>query len=125
MERRTVETFEDLVVWQNAIELAKRVYVLTNGGPFSKDFGLKDQLQRAAVSISANIAEGFERGSRTEYLQFLNVAKGSVGEVRSLLRIALEIGYVDSATHDGLRSAAVELSRRLSTQIKALKATVS
>ena len=65
----------------------------------SQDFGLKDQIRRASVSIPTNIAEGFERSSRKEYLQYLNIAKGSAGEVRSLLRVALEIGHIEASTH--------------------------
>lgn len=91
-QRKQVRSFEDLIVWQMGIELVKRVYLLTATGSLSKDFGLRDQIRRASVSVPTNIAEGFERGSRKEYLQFLNFAKGSAGEVRSLLRVALEVG---------------------------------
>lgn len=118
---KTVETFEDLIVWQKGIELVKCIYRLTAEGELKRDFGLRDQLQRAAVSVPTNIAEGFERASRKEYLQFLNIAKGSTGEVRSLLRVAFEIGYIDRPNYDGLRDAALELSRYLSNQIKALR----
>ena len=72
MERKSIESFEDLRVWQSGIELVKAVYLLTKDGDLNKDFGLRDQLRRAAVSIPTNIAEGFERASRKEYLQFLN-----------------------------------------------------
>jgi four helix bundle protein len=88
-----MESFEDLRVWQSGIELVKAVYLLMKDGELNKDFGLRGQLRRAAVSVPTNIAEGFERSSRKEYLRFLNIAKGSAGEVRSLLRVALEIGY--------------------------------
>ncbi|MBI2939064.1 MAG: four helix bundle protein [Chloroflexi bacterium] len=121
MERRKIQTFEDLIVWQRGIELVKQVYVLTDDGKISRDFGLRDQLRRAAVSVPTNIAEGFERASRGEYIQFLNVAKGSAGEVRSLLRVALEVGYLDPPKHDQLRAAALELSRYLSNHIRSLK----
>jgi len=73
------------------------------------------------VSIPTNIAEGFERSSRKEYVLFLNIAKGSAGEVRSLLRVALEIGYIDQSRYDQLRSGVLELSRYLSNQIRSLK----
>jgi four helix bundle protein len=121
MERKKVETFEDLVVWQKGIELVKRIYLLTEEGNLKKDFGLRDQLQRAAVSIPTNIAEGFERSSRKEYMHFLNIAKGSTGEVRSLLRVAVEVGYIDLPSHNRLRDAALELSRYLSNQLKSLR----
>ena len=118
---KRIETFEDLLVWQKAIEIVKEVYILTSNGSLSKDFGLKDQLQRAAVSIPTNIAEGFERSSRKEYLQFLNVAKGSAGELRSLLRVAYEIGYLDESTYEQFRGKVMGISRYLSNQIKALR----
>lgn len=120
MEKKKIETFEDLRVWQKGIELVKQVYLLTKEGDLSKDFGLRDQLRRASVSIPTNIAEGFERYSRKEYVQFLNIAKGSAGEVRSLLRVALEVGYLDRSKYDELYNSAVELSRMLSNQIQAL-----
>ena len=69
-----VERFEDLIAWQKARELTKRIYAVTRQADFAKDFGLKDQIQRAAVSIMSNIAEGFERGGRAEFHQFLSVA---------------------------------------------------
>jgi four helix bundle protein len=120
MENNRIETFEDLRVWQRGIELVKQVYLLTKEGDLSKDFGLRDQLRRASVSVPTNIAEGFERYSRKEYVQFLNIAKGSAGEVRSLLRVALEVGYLDKSKYDTLYNHAMELSRMLSTQIQAL-----
>ena len=103
--------FEDLLVWQKGIELVKHIYALTAEGKLNRDFGLRDQLQRPPVSVPTNIAEGFERASRKEYLLFLNIAKGSAGEVRSLLRVALEIGYIDHATYESLKGAVIELSR--------------
>ena len=121
MERKKIESFEDLWVWQKGIELVKQVYLLTGEGKLNKDFSLRDQLQRAAVSIPTNIAEGFERSSRKEYVLFLNIAKGSAGEVRSLLRVALEIGYLEQSRYDQLRSGVLELSRYLSNQIRSLK----
>jgi len=121
MERKKIESFEDLWVWQKGIELVKQMYFLTGEGKLNKDFGLRDQLQRAAVSIPTNIAEGFERSSRKEYVLFLNIAKGSAGEVRSLLRVALEIGYLEQSRYDQLRSGVLELSRYLSNQIRSLK----
>ena len=121
MERKKIESFEDLMVWRKGIELVKSVYLLTGDGELRKDFGLRDQLRRAAVSIPTNIAEGFERASRREYLLFLNIAKGSAGEVRSLLRVALEVGYLTQSKHDQIRDTVLTLSRYLSNQIKAIK----
>jgi len=121
MEKKKIESFEDLLVWQKGIVLVKQVYLLTAEGKLQRDFGLRDQLQRAAVSIPTNIAEGYERASRREYLQFLHIAKGSAGEVRSLLRVALEVGYLDQPRYDLLREAVLELSRYLSNQIRSLR----
>jgi four helix bundle protein len=119
--RKPIECFEDLRVWQKGITFVERLYEATSIGRLSKDFGLRDQLRRAGVSIPANIAEGFERSSRKEYLQFLNVAKGSAGELRCLLRVALEVGYLDEPSYQGLRSAAIELGSYLANQIKSLR----
>ena len=124
MEKKRIESFEDLLVWQKGIALVKQVYLLTAEGKLHRDFGLRDQLQRAAVSIPTNIAEGYERASRREYLQFLHIAKGSAGEVRSLLRVALEVGYLDQPRYDLLREAVLELSRYLSNQIRSLRETL-
>ena len=116
-----IRTFEDLVVWQKAIDFVKRVYLITDQGGLKRDFGLKDQLRRAAVSIPTNIAEGFERSSRKEYLLFLNIAKGSAGEVRSLCRVSFDVGYLSKTTYDELREAALVISRSLFNQIQAIK----
>src|SRR5947209_5970610 len=122
MERKAIRTFEDLIVWQKAIEFVKQVYIVTSQGELKRDFGLRDQMRRAAVSIPTNIAEGFERASRKEYLLFLNIAKGSAGETRSLLRVALEVGYLTPPKYDQLRNEVLTLSRYLSNQVRALKA---
>jgi four helix bundle protein len=92
MSRSSIRCFEDLRVWHKGIAFVKHLYEVTAGGNLGKDFALRDQLRRAGISIPGNIAEGFERASRKEYLQFLNVAKGSAGEVRCLLRVGLEVG---------------------------------
>ena len=89
-----IERFEDLVAWQKARDLAKQIYFLTNKGPFSKNFGLRDQIRRASVSIMSNLAEGFDRGGRSEFHQFVVIAKGSCAEVRSQLYVALDVEYI-------------------------------
>jgi four helix bundle protein len=94
MQRKPIRRFEDLLVWQKGIALVKEVYIATSDGALRRDFGLRDQI-RAAVSNPTNIAEGFERSSRKEYLLFLNIAKGLAGEMRSLIRVAFEVGYFD------------------------------
>jgi four helix bundle protein len=121
MPDHKIRTFEDLIVWQKAIAFVKQIYVVTDEGEFRRDFGLKDQIRRAAVSISTNIAEGFERSSRKEYLLFLNIAKGSAGEVRSLCRVALDVGYLKQSTYNELREAALTISRSLFNQMEAIR----
>src|SRR6185503_10034400 len=95
-----VERFEDLVAWQKARSLTRGIYQMTRQGAFAKDFGLGNQIQRAAVSVMSNIAEGFERGTRGEFHQFLSIAKASCAELRSQLYVALDIGYIDQQQFD-------------------------
>ncbi len=123
--KKKIESFEDLRVWQKGIQLVKQIYIITNEGKLSKDFGLKDQLRRASVSIPTNIAEGFERASRKEYLYFLNIAKGSAGELRSLLRVALEVGYIEQSTYYQLYNQAMQVSRMLFNQIQSINSASS
>ena len=124
-KRKKIESFEDLLVWQKGMEVVKQVYLISREGDLCRDFALRDQLRRAAISISTNIAEGFERASRKEYLSFLNYAKGSSGEVRSLLNVAAELGYLEQSQYEVLRQAVLELSRYLSNQIKSLRSSSS
>jgi four helix bundle protein len=118
--RTKIECFEDLFIWQKAIEFAKEIYIATEKRGLKNDFGLRDQMRRAAVAISCNIAEGFERRSRKEYLNFLNIAKASAGEVRSQLFLALELKYVDRSEHEKLREQAKFLSGSISNHMKAI-----
>ncbi|MCC7211552.1 MAG: four helix bundle protein [Candidatus Brocadia sp.] len=86
--------FEDLEVWKLARGLTNKIYKITSTGAFSKDYGLRDQIRRASVSVMSNISEGHERGGNQEFIQFLSIAKGSSGEVRSQIYVALDQGYV-------------------------------
>jgi len=117
---KMIQCFEDLVIWQRAVEFAADIYTITESAGLRSDFGLKDQLRRATISISANIAEGFERRSRNEYLNFLNIAKGSSGEVRSLLEVALRVGYLDRTTHEDLREKSRFLSGSITNHMKSI-----
>ncbi len=117
---KKIECFEDLIIWQRAIEFAKDIYILTERKELKNDFGLKDQFRRASVSISNNIAEGFERRTRKEYLNFLNIAKGSAGESRSMLFLAHELGYIDGSDHIQLANKAKFLSGSITNHIKAI-----
>lgn len=89
-----IERFEDLFAWQKARVLTRAIYAVSQTGRFAKDFGLSGQIQRAAVSIMSNIAEGFERRSRADFQRFLDIARGSCGEVRAQLYIAADVGYL-------------------------------
>ena len=106
-----VERFEDLIAWQKARQLTSEIYRISGQSDFSKDFGLRDQIRRAAVSAMSNIAEGFDRGSRGEFHQFLVIAKASCAEVRSQLYVAQDAGYINQEIFDTLSNSTGELSR--------------
>ncbi len=111
MANGRIEKFEDLIAWQKARELTRNIYKITRQGEFSKDFGFRDQIRRASVSIMSNVAEGFERGGRSEFHQFLVIAKGSCAELRSHLYVALDADYIDAQTFQRLYSLAEEIKR--------------
>ena len=112
-----IERFEDIIAWQKAKELAVAVYKLYEN---SKDFGYRDQIQRASVSVMNNIAEGFERKSNNEFKYFLYVAKGSCAEVRSMLLLAKELNKIGAEDFDILYALSYEISRIISGLIKKL-----
>ncbi len=119
--KKKVECFEDLFIWQKAVEFAKEIYVVTEHKGLKTDFGLKNQMRDAAVAISSNIAEGFERRSRKEYLNFLNIAKASAGEIRSQLYVAKEVGYLDDVEHSRLHENAKFLSGSIWNHMKSMQ----
>lgn len=108
-----VERFEDLVAWQKARTLAKDIYQTTRKDPFAKDFGLSGQIQRAAVSVMSNVAEGFERSNPNEFHHFVVIAKASCAELRSQLYLALDIGYIHEGEFAKLFEQTQEVSRIL------------
>ena len=108
---KRIERFEDFVAWQKARALSAAIYKATSEGDFAKDFGLKDQIRRAAVSIMSNIAEGFERGRSSEFHQFLSIAKASCAELRSQLYVALDAGYLSKDAFDKLMTMAIEVGQ--------------
>jgi four helix bundle protein len=110
----TFKRFEDITAWQKSRELTNDIYSATSKGNFSKDFGLKDQIRRASVSIMSNIAEGFERSGTAEFAQFLATAKGSAGEVRSQLYVAIDQGYITESAFEALANSATQISRMIS-----------
>ena len=115
----TVKSFEDLICWQRARELTKEIYKALKN---CNDFGFKDQIQRASVSIISNIAEGFERGTQQEFLNYLFIAKGSAGEVRAQLYVALDIGYLNIKTFKYLNGLSEECSRLIQSFSEKVKA---
>ena len=122
----TIERFEDLVAWQKARALTSKIYAVTRIGQFAKDFGLIDQIRRAAVSIGSNIAEGFERGNNKEFVTFLGVAKGSAGEVRSQLYTAYDVGYLSDDEITELVGLSKDVSKLINGLILSLrKSTVA
>jgi|SRR3989344_3473454 len=114
----TVQRFEDLLCWKKSRELVRDIYKALNT---CKDYGFKDQIQRASVSVMSNIAEGFESGTKQEFLNYLYIAKGSAGEVRAQLYAAHDIGYVNIETFKYLKGLAEECSRLVSSFTKSLK----
>ncbi|MFO1476370.1 MAG: four helix bundle protein [Verrucomicrobiota bacterium] len=117
----TAKTFEDLKIWQDARKLGRAVYAASKSRAFYRDIGSREQIRRAAVSVLSNIAEGFERASRKELIQYLNIAKGSLGEVRSQLCIALDQGYLTRQEFDSLQEQGLILSRQIAAFIRYLQ----
>jgi four helix bundle protein len=116
-----VKNFEDLEIWKDARLLTKAIYRITQDGGFAKDFGLRDQIRRASMSVMSNIAEGFERGGNQEFIQFLYVAKASCGEVRSHLYVALDQSYIAQKDCDDASKSFRRLSIMISNLIDYLK----
>ena len=117
----TVTRFEDLDVWQKAKELTSLIYRLSSLGSFARDYGLREQMRRAAVSIMSNIAEGFESQTQVMFIQYLARAKGSAGELRAQLYIALEQEYMTSDEFQSAFSLAEMCSRQLASFIRYLE----
>ena len=110
----TIIRFEDIEAWKTARELTRMVYALTEQGQFAKDFGLKNQIQRASVSVMSNIAEGFESRTQAKFIDYLGHAKASAGEVRSQLYIALDLNYVAQEQFDQADKASRQIARFMS-----------
>jgi four helix bundle protein len=113
MSSTPINRFEDFIAWQRARALTAKIYKASNSGSFAQDFALRNQIRRAAISIMANIAEGFERGRPTEFHQFLSVAKGSAAEVRAHLYVALDAGHINQSLFDELLENAEEVGKVL------------
>ena len=109
-----ITRFEEIEAWQTARELTRKVYEMTNEGQFARDFGLKDQMRRASVSIMSNIAEGFESRTQTLFLDYLGRAKASAGGLRAQLYVALDVGYLDQSRYEQTHELVDKCSRQLS-----------
>ena len=116
-----IDSFEDITSWQRAREFNKKIYLSTEADKFKRDFDLVIQIRRASVSISSNIAEGFERNTDKEFIYFLFVAKASAGEVRSQLYLALDLEYINQSTFDCLILEVSNISKLISGLIKYLQ----
>jgi len=108
--KKKVERFEDLVAWQKARALTADIYRISSSDRFARDFALRDQIRRSAISVPSNIAEGFERWSLGEFHRFLTYAKGSCGELKTQLYIAGDVGYLDEKTLEPLLKQAQSVS---------------
>ena len=117
----TIRRFEEIRAWQTARDLTRRIYEVSNQGTFARDYGLRDQLRRASVSIMSNIAEGFESDTQAQFIRFLGHAKASAGEVRAQLYVTLDVGYVEEDGFKTLFALAQKCSRQLSAFIAYLK----
>ncbi len=117
----TFKKFEEIAVWQKSRELAKRIYTISNQASFSRDFGLRDQIRRAGISVVSNIAEGFDRSGTGEFVQFLSMAKGSTGEIKAQLYIALDLGYINKDVFQDVFSLVAETGRMLGGFINYLR----
>ncbi|MBI5383358.1 MAG: four helix bundle protein [Verrucomicrobia bacterium] len=119
----TIERFEDIEAWKKARELTRDVYQVSSAGGLARDYGLRDQIRRAAVSGMSNIAEGFERGGNREFIQFLANAKGSTGEVRSQLYVALDARFITQPQFDQIYGEAQETSRLIAGFMRYLESS--
>lgn len=116
-----IEKFEDIQAWQNARKVVDAIYKITKTGPFSKDFSLKDQILRAAISIPSNIAEGFSRRSNKEFVQFLFIAKSSAAEVQTQLYLALDQKYISESQFNSIYKELEVISKQISKFITYLR----
>lgn len=119
----TITRFEDIEAWQLGRELKRSVYAASKLGEFAKDYALKDQIRRAAMSITANIAEGFERDGNREFIQFLSTSKGSCGELQDHLYTALDESYLTQAQFDALYAQATQVAGKTGAFMNYLRRT--
>jgi four helix bundle protein len=118
----TITRFEEIEAWQTARQLTKLIYSVTDEGKLARDFGLKDQIRRASVSVMSNIAEGFESQTQALFIRYLGIAKASAGEVRSQLYISRDLNYLTEEQFSNLIQMAEKTSRQISRFISYLEA---
>ena len=116
-----ISKFEDLPVWQDARVLTRQIYEITRSTVFDKDYRLKGQLRGSSLSMMSNIAEGYEYESTKQFIRFLNIAKGSSGELRSQLYVAMDAKYIDAGKMNELKDQATSISKQCAGLIKYLK----
>lgn len=115
-----IEKFEDIEAWKLMRKLTKEIYSITQSGDFARDFGLRDQIRRAAVSVMSNIAEGYERNGNREFLQFLSQAKGSIGEIKAQLYVAMDVGFISNIDFERLFNDATKVDQLIGGLMKYL-----
>jgi len=120
----TFKSIEEINVWKEAVEYAVKIYKITNLGSFKYDYSLKDQLRRSAISISSNIAEGFERETIREFIRYLYIAKGSCGESRSQLYLSQKKNFLPDLDFDSLYTTSKKLSGQIQSLINYFKTTL-
>lgn len=108
-----INRFEELQIWKLSLKITKDIYDITSKKEFAKDFGLRDQIRRAIISVSSNVVEGFEKNNNNEFIRFLKMSKGSVGEVRSQLHIALAVNYITQGEFDHIYEETETLSKQI------------
>ena len=121
----SIKRFEEMKVWQDARSFTKFIYEMTAISQFRKDFGLKDQIQRASVSVMSNIAEGYERDNNKEFVKYLLYSKGSIGEVPSLLYVASDLSYISAEEIQRAKNFATAISAQIANLIKYLRDRIS
>ncbi len=117
-----ISKFEDLEIWKLSLKITKDIYAITGKDEFSKDYGLRDQVRRAVVSISSNVVEGFEKSNNNEFIRFLRIAKGSVGETKNQIMIASMVGYLSKEKFGEIVSNLDNLAAQIGGFIKYLEA---
>jgi len=119
-----IENFEDLDIWKLSIKLASDIFKLSQKGKLEKDFGTKDQIRRASLSVSSNIAEGFEYNNNKQFLRFLNYAKGSLGELRSQIYLLREVDYIDEQEFQDLTNQSLNLIKKVKSLMNYLNTKI-